>query len=142
MSKRPGFTLLEMLIVIAILGIFLALGVSSLLNFRARLTLQQAQQVVVQELIRARSDARKLSVNQTVTWTDSSLTITANDQSRTTKLPSGIKLSQNKGSAALTYSAPYSTISVGPTEFVLMDKAKHEVKVIVYGVTGKVISVD
>jgi prepilin-type N-terminal cleavage/methylation domain-containing protein len=138
--KAKAFTLIELLLVLATLSILMLLGIIGWMNFRAKLTLHQAQQSFVQELNRARSDSRKLSVDQTVSWNRSSITVTAEAEERVTHLPQGIDLVQERGYDNLTYTAPYGRNERSTDyRFLLKNPAGQEARVIVYGVTGQVV---
>jgi prepilin-type N-terminal cleavage/methylation domain-containing protein len=132
-----GFTLLELLIVLAILAVLLGIAVNNYQRYRSRLELQQAQQVLVQTLNRARSDAKRLSQNQTISWTDK--VITVGEREIALSESSGVTLVKITGANTLTYSAPYGRVaSVGEYEFELQGRGDLTSKVYVYGVTGKV----
>jgi prepilin-type N-terminal cleavage/methylation domain-containing protein len=138
-SSTGGFTLLELLIVVSILAIFLGLAVTGYSRYRAGLELQEAQQIFVQELNRARSEARRLSQTQSITWTDKTLLIGARE------IPlsdSGfVTLAVIRGAKSLEYGAPYGTIRSAEYEFELRGRGNLSKKVYVYGVTGKVKAV-
>lgn len=128
-----GFTLIEMLIVCAVLAVLLGIGVVNFQRFRNTLELRQAQQTLVQELNRARSDSRKLSQDQVMTWTAHSLNV----GSRTIHFEDSIELVKVKGSNDLTYTAPYGRLKVTNYLFELRHgDSKREIYV--YGITGKI----
>ena len=132
-QKQRGFTLIEMLIVCAILAILLGIGLVNFQKFRTNLELRQAQQMLVQELNRARSDSRRLSQDQLVTWNASQLMI----GTRTIDFDDSIQLVKIKGSNDLTYTAPYGRLKLTDYLFELRHgELKREVRV--YGVTGKI----
>ena len=132
-KRQRGFTLIEMLIVCAILAILLGIGMVNFQKFRNNLELRQAQQTLVQELNRARSDSRRLSQDQTVTWTSSQLMI----GTRTVDFSDSIQLVKTIGSNDLVYTAPYGRLKLTDYLFELRHgELKREVRV--YGVTGKI----
>jgi prepilin-type N-terminal cleavage/methylation domain-containing protein len=59
---KQGFTLLEMLVVIAVVGVVATLGVTTFLGFRQTTEIQQAQSQLAQDLERVRQLARRYSV--------------------------------------------------------------------------------
>jgi prepilin-type N-terminal cleavage/methylation domain-containing protein len=130
---KRGFTLLEILIVCAILAVLLGIGVMNFRRLRQNLELRQAQQILVQELNRARSDSKKLSQDQLVTWTPQSLMI----GSRMVSFGDSVELVKLIGSDDLTYTAPYGRLKATNYLFELRHgDLKREVYV--YGVTGKI----
>ncbi len=135
-KSKQGFTLLELLIVLAILAVLLGIAVNNYQRYRSRLELREAQQVLVQELNRARSDAKRLSAHQSVAWTDKTITIGV----REVKLSASgnVTLVKLKGSNTLTYFAPYGRVNTGEYEFELRGRSDLTSTVHVYGVTGKV----
>lgn len=56
-ARVPGFTLVELLVVIAVAGILLAIGVPSLREFRDRSAVRESYQLLRSSLARARSEA-------------------------------------------------------------------------------------
>ena len=137
-----GFTLIEMLIVLAIMGILLAIGVFNFQNFTAQQRVNEAQQVIAQTLNRARAEARKNSTNQLLTWTTTSISING----VAAKIPNGVTLATSDFSTGLGYSAPYGrTIRTNGAIlnsggiFTLTGTMGKGARVKVVGVTGKVI---
>jgi prepilin-type N-terminal cleavage/methylation domain-containing protein len=136
---QQGFTLLELLIVLAILAILFGLAANGYVRYRARLELRQAQQVLVQELSRARSDARRLSQTQRITWTDKTVLIGTREISLS---DSGAVTLQNLNEqTTLNYTAPYGRILSSEYKFELRGRGGLTNMIYVYGVTGKVKAV-
>jgi prepilin-type N-terminal cleavage/methylation domain-containing protein len=141
-TRKPGtggFTLLELLIVLSILAIFLGLAVTGYSRYRWSLELRQAQQTFVQELNRARSEARRLSQSQRVTWTDK--TVLLGEREIPLSESGAVTLVLIKGAKSLEYGAPYGTVRSTEYEFELRGRGNLSNKVYVYGVTGKVKAV-
>ncbi|MGL4612099.1 MAG: prepilin-type N-terminal cleavage/methylation domain-containing protein [Trueperaceae bacterium] len=131
-----GFTLLELLVVLAVVTILLGIAVVNYSRYRAKLELQGAQQVFVQELNRARSDSRRLSQHQRITWTDKKLAV--GDREINLSDSNTVTLVKVKGSNTLSYFAPYGTIGATDYKFELRGRNNLVSSVYVYGVTGKV----
>lgn len=142
-SKKQGFTLIELLIVLAIIGILSAAGFMGLRRFTISLELRQAQQVIVRELNRARSDARKLGLTQRVSWTKDSLTVEQDgDVIRTVNLSEfrGVEIDftdEGKQEDSLSYSAPYSRTTATEKDIVLK-RNNATASIFVFGIRGKV----
>ena len=129
---RRGLSVLEVLVVISFLSILSALGHAGWSNLRASVAVDQMAQQAVQELNAARSDSRRVSEDQAVTWDASAF----GDK----ELPSTVTVSPEEGK--IIYTAPHGRTDM--TEDVLeltFEGARGKTaSVYVYGVTGKVSS--
>lgn len=75
--KTSGFTLIEILLVIAIIGILLALGIPSYLNWIAASETQRDAQTLVREIQQARTLAKRGTAQRLTTTANSNvITIT------------------------------------------------------------------
>ena len=145
---RRGLTLVETIIVLAIVAVIMTAGIVGMGQFRARLELRQAQQVVVSEFNRARSDARRSGVRQTVKWTADTITVTGDDgKERVTDLSSSdtIKIIFDGADVegSFSYDSPYSTGSASREQIMLRRGTvvgENEVSILIYGVRGKVFA--
>lgn len=68
-ARAAAFTLIELLMVLAILGILLGLGIPQLLNYRAELQLRDALNTVAQEFTVANSQSLSRNVPHLLTFT-------------------------------------------------------------------------
>ena len=127
--NRSGFSLIELLLVLAVVGILATLGFTSLLSAQQRARLQEAQTLITSELERARSSAQRLNTSQTVAWTAEGI--------NGKRFGNGITLTSPPDS--FVYTAPYgeTTLEDG-LELELEDGRGRVAKVAVIGVTGKV----
>jgi prepilin-type N-terminal cleavage/methylation domain-containing protein len=135
-SATQGFTLLELLIVLSVLAILLGIAVTGYSRYRAGLELRQAQQTFVQELNRARSEARRLSQTQSITWTDKTIVIGPREIPLSDS--GNITLRNLNSQTNLNYTAPYGRVIASEYKFELRGRGDLSTMVYVYGVTGKV----
>ena len=129
---KRGFSLLEILLVIGVVSILLTIGAFGWSNFRSSLTVDQAAQQAVLAFNEARSDARRVSEDQTVSWDASTF--------NGVELPEDVTLSPASGE--ITYTAPYGRTDIEEEALELKienDRGK-TARVLIYGVTGKVAS--
>jgi prepilin-type N-terminal cleavage/methylation domain-containing protein len=73
MKRQRGVTLIEIMIVIAIISILAAIGFMSFQRYTWRSELRQAQSLLLNSINQARSDTRLKSVDTFVQWTETSV---------------------------------------------------------------------
>ncbi len=139
---RKGFTVLELLIVCAIIGILIAVGFVSFRGAIDRSRLSEASAQVVADLQRVRSAAQRYNQNASFTTagkTVTSYTVSLGGQNLTYTLPAGTQLASSD-KLNLTYSAPFGEVGMTNTDLTLsLQKQPTQTRVIkVLGVTGKV----
>lgn len=141
MKRSDAFTLVQTLVVIAIVGILAGIFGWNLLSSIRRADLREAQAAVATELARARSMSQRSSADQVVTWTGTTLTT----GTKTITVPNGALIATAAPSANYTYTAPYGEF-LAPTGqpaglmLELIDRSgQYHTAVLAMGVTGKVV---
>lgn len=139
--NRKGFSLIELLLVIAIIGIISAVVAPTFIRARDRARVSEVASQLVADLERARSSSRRSNKDAAVAWTNGSgYTLTSNGQTFTRTFPSGVTVTMPNASP-ITYKAPLGErTAVDPLEFTVGRTGKTDVSetVAVLGVTGKV----
>ncbi len=134
-----GFTLLEMLITLGVIGILLSISFTALGRFRDLSELQQTQQLIVQEINRARSEVYKTGISYSVSWTADKLKIVGNS-TKEIDFSSSDRVKIISKPDSVSYAAPYGTTLAVPKTIELKTKSGRLAEVLIYGVTGKVFS--
>lgn len=158
--NRNGFTLIEMLLVIAIIGILAAIGLVNYARWRASSAVMEGAQQFAQAVNTARTGAKKANacwqigvVATTATNTQyqikqyaaacpaSSSTTPAATQTRTYSMPAGTRLVYSSGSSTISFRPPYGTADSSPDEFKVRwaSNTAIERNVRLTGIFGKVI---
>lgn len=147
MRSRPdqGFSLLELLIVLVMMGLIAGVGYASLRGMMERNRLETATTQVANSLIRARSHAQ--TKNVTASWTklsDASYQLMLGTTAKQYDLPRGLKFSSLPDGTQVVYSAPYGEVSVngsavGALKITIVNGKGASAEIHVVGVTGKVI---
>ena len=142
--RQRGFTLLELLITLGVVGILAGVAGFSLQHLRHRLELNNAQRTLVDTLNKARSDARRLSVDQTLSWRkgEAFLELASGDEpARKIEVSTSNSIVFQR-SDRIRYNAPYGRAGASNDRITLVHKQLEKGSdVIIYGVTGKVKAV-
>lgn len=141
-QARAGFSLIELLVIMAIAGIIFSIVAVAWKNYYQKLQFSNATQIFVQELYRTRSDARRSSDNITMTWDAATKTLqTTNSSSellRSKSLPLK-KLNIVTGSGTITYSAPFGRVVTDTDQYIRLDDGNGNIRdILIIGVTGKI----
>lgn len=121
--KKSGLTLVEILVVMAILGILLAIASVNLNGARQRALVREAAASVATALLQARSEAQRYNSNVVVALeggTAFTIRQVRNGSlvSRTVRLPAGTVAQVPAGGATtLTYRAPFGVLDGGGAAF-------------------------
>ena len=139
---QKAFTLLEMLIVLAVMGILLAIAGFNTIQWQKSEQLNAAMRDVSTTLSEARALARRTSRNAVFKVVNSSqYNLTSGTLSRTRNLPNGVNFI-NAANYEVAFQAPYGTLSATNKSFELKFIGESWLaQVNVVGVTGKVVSV-
>lgn len=142
-THRPaqGFTLIEVLIVMAVLGIVLAIAGNSLLGYLQSQQMREAARQVAGDLERVRSGAMRYNRDATFEIISStSYRMTVNGVAQTITLPDSAQITSTPANATLTYSAPYSELSSAQATIVVKRTGSTKQTTLrTVGVTGKVV---
>ena len=141
MDKR-GFSLLELLIVCAIIGILGAVATTTFTAATRRARVNEASAQLAADLQRARSSAQRYNQNSSLniaTTSATSYTLTIGAQAPITRtLPPNTQVTVKTAPLIMTYTAPFGEMDISnPILTVRTDGAKSR-DVRVLGVTGKV----
>ncbi len=137
--QRSGFSLTELLLVLAILGVVLATGYVSLNPLVKRSRIGEAAAAVAGSLQRARSYAQRS--NLAASWVrtgTATYRLTLGTETIDAKLPAGLSFVQPPVGSGVSYSAPYGEIDAVPHRITIRGNG-FEADVRIVGVTGKVI---
>jgi prepilin-type N-terminal cleavage/methylation domain-containing protein len=142
MRSYRGISLLEVLIVVAIVGILLGLGAMALQRYTARVELRHAQQTVVQTINQARTESRKSSRNSVVSWTTSTVSWTkthnGNPAVVNTPLSDSGQVRITSGNGTMTYEGPNGKRNPGTSVVINLEgRFGLQASVRVIGVAGK-----
>lgn len=137
--KRTGISLIEILIVLAVLSILLAIGALSLQRYLWRAELQGAQQTVISVINKARSDSRKRSEDRVVTWTATGISSGRDAANLTTmSLSDSGRVRITSATDTFTYVAPYGRKDNTDSLVITLEGRNGlQASVKVIGVTGK-----
>jgi len=143
LAKR-GFSQVEFLIVLAVLGILLGVGFVSLRSYQQSLAIREAATQVSTELLNIRQQARRQSVNFSFRASAGSNTYQVGredslDTLPAKTLPGGVRFVGTVGGNSVTFRAPYGEVIVSNRGFLMEGPGGRRLNVYVVGRTGKVV---
>ena len=144
LRKEEGFSLLELLLVCAIIGILGAVVTTTFTGATRRSQVSEASAQLASDLQRARSSAQRFNQNAVIriaTTTATTYTLTLGTQAAITRtLPTNTQVSVTAAPLVITYSAPFGEMSpmTGATLTARSRNGSEARAVRVLGVTGKV----
>jgi prepilin-type N-terminal cleavage/methylation domain-containing protein len=150
-GARSGFTLLEMLVVIAILGILGALVANTMTGFRQTQRVREAQSQIVQAIERVRQHTRRYNIQYRITFdnTNRKYSAVARDIKGTEltdlpkiegQLPQGIVYS-SLPSTTIDFTGPFGRVDATSKCFeVQLEGTTKFGEIGIYGVTGRPVS--
>lgn len=151
---RQGLSLLELLIVLAVLGVLLGVGFVSLRSYQQSLIIREAAAQVATELVTIRQQARRQSLDfcfQAISIPGNAYRVgrragtgastSCGDLSLPARtLPPGVRFIDAVGGlTTVTFHAPYGTPSASNRGFHLEGPGGRRLDVNMVGVTGKVV---
>lgn len=145
MKRKSGFTIIEFLIVIAMIGILASIGIPNYLTWRANTLTREAAQQFARDVERLRTEVKRSNVAMGVEVTSGEQSYTLDD--REVSLPGGVEVYRvlDDGTVvantSFTFSPPYATADLKRRDFELRWISDPDIQrtVTVVGVTGKVI---
>ena len=140
MDKR-GFSLLELLIVCAIIGILGAVAARTFTDATRRARVNEASAQLAADLQRARSSSQRFNQNSSLTiatTSATSYTLTIGAQITTRTLPPNTQVTVKSAPLILTYKAPFGEMGASNPILTVRTEGAKTRDVRVLGVTGKV----
>ncbi len=139
---QKGFTIIELLLVCAIIGILSAVAAPNYMAARNRARVNEATAQLAADLQRARSSAQRSNTTASLTWVDKSNYRTLiNGVTVTRTLPENVEIVA-PANTTVSYSAPFGEVGgAAPVTFSVSLYGRSNVKpreVRVIGTTGKV----
>ncbi len=116
-TRGRGFSLVELLIAIAIIAILAGILTPTYLGLRARSSVTEAVQLVARDIERVRLDGRRQNVMTSVTITDGASAydlVFGDGSTRSVSLPERTRFTVPTSPIELSFTPPYGVITPGP----------------------------
>ncbi len=142
---KRGLSLVEFLIVLAVLGILLGIGFVSLRSYQQSLIIREAATRVSTELLNIRQQARRQSVNFSFQANEGESTYRVGRSSELASLspkslPAGVVFQRvPNGGGRVTFIAPYGVVDAPNRTYTLQGPGNRVLNVHIVGSTGKVV---
>ena len=153
-ASQSGFTLLEMLIVLAELGILFAVGLTTFAQQSRQTLIRQAAVQIQADLEQLRSSSIRYNRNFEFRWSNTTLngySVDANDPvtagaviNRNRVLPDGVEIDvagSTPTTVSISYSSPLAVVTAAPPVFrvrIVNSTSTNPLFIKIIGVTGRV----
>ena len=153
-ASQSGFTLLEMLIVLAVLGILFAVGLTTFAQQSRQTLIRQAAVQIQADLEQLRSSSIRYNRNFEFRWSNTTLngySVDVNDPvtagaviNRNRVLPDGVKIDvagSTPTTVSISYSSPLAVVTAAPPVFrvrIANSTTTNPLFIKIIGVTGRV----
>ena len=147
MSQRPGFSIVEILVVLAVMGLLMGIAWVNLHNLRERTVVRQGATSYAVVLKQARTLAQRYSSDVTVALTPAGFSLTQMRSGQTVvqnyTLPTGVEAlaAESGGATTVVYQPPYGEVAPTGVSISFRSKRNNSIAVVVgaVGLTGKVV---
>lgn len=103
---RRGFSMIEILVVLAVLGILIAIATPNYRRWQAEVQVRQVTEQFVQEINKQRSEAKRTNTNRSISFEANAYTPNGGT---TITMPSTIVFQPQDSTASLSFQSPYGT---------------------------------
>ncbi|WP_342770219.1 prepilin-type N-terminal cleavage/methylation domain-containing protein, partial [Meiothermus luteus] len=136
-----GLSLLELVVVVAVLGVLLGVGFVSLQSYRQNLAIREAALQVATELMNIRQQARRLSLDHVFEARQGGSTYQVGPAGALMErsLPAGVVFQRVPAGGRVTFYAPYGRVSAANSTYELQGPGARVLQVNIVGSTGKVV---
>lgn len=139
--RGRGLSLLELVVVVAVLGVLLGVGFVALQAYRQNLVVREAALQVATELVGIRQQARRFSRDHAFVAAAGGPTYRVGPVGALVErsLPAGVVFQRVPGNGGVTFYAPYGRVSAVNSTYELRGPGGRVLQVNIVGSTGKVV---